>query len=98
MKDEMKGERVLYPCYFNAGLTRQQGRRIPRSRAVKDPALPDIERAVKRCGVRYRIEQKSHPAYWWKHEGRIVVSWSQVKEQLLKKVAANLEVNHAVKR
>jgi len=50
MKEEMKGERILYPCYFNANLMRSQGRRITRSRAVKDPSLADIERAVKRCG------------------------------------------------
>ena len=92
MKDEMKGERILYPCYFNASLMRSQGRRIPRSRAVKDPSLADIERAVKRCGVRYRTEQKSHPSFWWKREGRIVVAWEQPKEQLLKKVAGYLEV------
>jgi signal recognition particle subunit SRP19 len=92
MKDEMKGERILYPCYFNANLMRGQGRRIPRSRAVKDPSLADIERAVKRCGVRYRTEQKSHPAFWWKREGRIVVAWEHGKEQLLKKVAGFLEV------
>ncbi|MDD1711280.1 MAG: signal recognition particle subunit SRP19/SEC65 family protein [Methanoregulaceae archaeon] len=92
MKEEMKGERILYPCYFNANLMRSQGRRITRSRAVKDPSLADIERAVKRCGVRYRTEQKSHPSFWWKREGRIVVTWGQGKEQLLKKVAGFLEV------
>ena len=51
MKEEMKGERILYPCYFNANLMRGEGRRITRSRAVKDPSLADIERAVKRCGI-----------------------------------------------
>lgn len=92
MKEEMKGERILYPCYFNANLMRGEGRRITRSRAVKDPSLSDIERAVKRCGIQYRIEQKSHPSCWWKREGRIVVAWAQSKEQLLKKVAGFLEV------
>jgi signal recognition particle subunit SRP19 len=71
---------------------RGQGRRIPRSRAVKDPTLADIERAVKRCGAPYRTEQKSHPAFWWKREGRIVVAWELSKEQLLKKVSGFLEV------
>jgi len=87
----MKGERILYPCYFDAGLTRDDGRRVSRSRAIKEPTLGDIEKAVKRCHLRYRTEQKSHPAYWWKHEGRIVVRWEQGKEKLLAVVAGALE-------
>jgi signal recognition particle subunit SRP19 len=91
MKDEMKGERVLYPCYFNANLKRSEGRRVPRPRSVRDPSLSDLEKAVKKCGVRYRLEQKSHPAFWWKREGRIIVTWGEGKEKLLKKIAGCLE-------
>ena len=87
----MKGQRILYPCYFDAGLTRSEGRRVPRSRARKEPTLADIEKAVKHCRLRYRTEKKSHPSYWWKHEGRIVVSWEQGKEKLLAVVAGALE-------
>ena len=87
----MKGQRILYPCYFDSALTRDDGRRVSRSRAIKEPTIGDIEKAVKRCHLRYRTEQKSHPAYWWKHEGRIVVSWEQGKEKLLTTVAAALE-------
>ncbi|NYT07401.1 MAG: signal recognition particle protein Srp19 [Methanomicrobiales archaeon] len=87
----MKGQRILYPCYFNAGLTRSEGRRVPRSRAIRDPTLADVEKAVKRCRLRYRTEQKSHPAYWWKNEGRIVVNWEQGKEKLLATVAGSLD-------
>ncbi|HON82026.1 MAG TPA: signal recognition particle subunit SRP19/SEC65 family protein [Methanoregulaceae archaeon] len=91
MKDEMKGQRILYPCYFDAGLTRKGGRRVPRSRAIRDPTLTDIEKALKRCRVRYHAEQKSHPAYWWKNEGRIVADWDQGKEKLLAMVAGALD-------
>jgi len=91
MKEEMRGERILYPCYFDAGLNRSEGRRVARSRAIKDPALADIEKALKRCRVRFRIEPKSHPAFWWKREGRIVVTWEEGKEKLLKIVAGFLE-------
>ena len=87
----MKGQRILYPCYFDSGITRDEGRRVSRSRAIKEPTIGDIEKAVKRCHLRYRTEQKSHPAYWWKHEGRIVVSWEQGKEKLLATVAGALE-------
>ncbi len=87
----MKGQRILYPCYFDAGLTRSNGRRVPRSRAIRDPSIADIEKAVKRCRLRYRTEKKSHPAYWWKYEGRIVVDWGQGKEKLLAMIAGALD-------
>lgn len=86
----MKGERILYPCYFNAALKRNEGRRVAISRAVREPSLADLERAVKRTGLRFRMEQKHFPARWWMKEGRILVEWSESKEKLLKKVAANL--------
>ncbi|HUU75858.1 MAG TPA: signal recognition particle subunit SRP19/SEC65 family protein [Methanoregulaceae archaeon] len=88
----MKGERILYPCYFNAGLLRREGRRVPRSKAVKSPTITDLERAIKKAGLPFRVEQKHHPAYWWKREGRLLVTWDQSKEKLIKKVAGNLEV------
>ncbi len=87
----MKGERILYPCYFDAGLFRDEGRRVSRSKAVKNPTIADIERATKKAGLSFRVEQKHHPAYWWKREGRLVVHWDKSKEKLLKLVAGHLE-------
>jgi len=86
----MKGERILYPCYFNAALKRAEGRRIPRERAVKDPTLMDLEKAAKRAGLSFRSEQKHYPARWWQKEGRIVVQWKESKEELLKRVATQM--------
>lgn len=86
----MKGERILYPCYFNAALKRNEGRRIAISTAVRDPTLADLERALKRSRLRFRIEQKQYPSRWSVREGRIHVEWGESKEKLLKKVASNL--------
>jgi signal recognition particle subunit SRP19 len=91
MKEEMKGERILYPCYFNAGLKRSEGRRVPRSRAFRDPTLSDLEKAARKCGVRFRVEQKSHPAFWRMREGRIVVMWEEGKQKLLRRISGCME-------
>jgi signal recognition particle subunit SRP19 len=88
----MKGACILYPCYFNANLMRRQGRKVSLSKAVKNPALIDIENALKKTGVKFRIEQKHHPAHWAKHEGRIVAEWDKSKMELLKRVSSRLEV------
>ena len=44
-----KGERivVLYPEYFDASLSRKEGRRVPKRLAVSTPKLEDIEKAAR---------------------------------------------------
>jgi signal recognition particle subunit SRP19 len=88
----VKGECILYPCYFNAAYSRRQGRRVSLSRGTKAPVINDLERALKRIGVTFRIEDNHHPAHWVRREGRIVVVWQEGKEALIKKVAQRLEV------
>ena len=88
-----EGERLLYPCYFNSALTRDQGRRVPRGKAVKNPCLADLEKALRKMKVAFRSEQHHHPCHWWKREGRIIVSWgAHSKEDLIKEVARYIEV------
>jgi len=86
----MKGERILYPCYFNAALKRREGRRVPHQEGVKGPSLNDIERALKRLGIRFRVEEHHHPAHWMRHEGRVVVEWKKSKEALIKNIARQI--------
>jgi signal recognition particle subunit SRP19 len=87
-----QGECILYPCYFNAGYSRDEGRRVRKSSSVKAPVITDLERALKRAGVKFRVEDRHHPAHWTRREGRIVAEWTQGKEALIKKVAQKLEV------
>jgi signal recognition particle subunit SRP19 len=87
----VEGERILYPCYFNAGYSREEGRRVPRNLAAKAPVLNDIERSLRNIGIKYRIEEHSHPSHWERHEGRIVAEWPGKKEALIKKVAQKMD-------
>jgi signal recognition particle subunit SRP19 len=87
----MKGERILYPCYFDLARRRSEGRRVSRAAAVPDPGLADLERATKKLGLTFRTEAKPHPAHWMKREGRLVVAWNGGKEELIRKVAKKME-------
>ena len=87
-----KSECILYPCYFNASLTREEGRRVPRTLGAKGPVAGDIEHALKRLGIACEIEERHHPAHWARHEGRVLATWTGKKEALIKKVARNLVV------
>jgi signal recognition particle subunit SRP19 len=51
----------------------------------------DIERSLRSMGVTYRVEEHHHPAHWQRHEGRIVVEWTEKKEALIKKVAQKMD-------
>ena len=86
------GERILYPCYFDATLDRASGRRVPRPLAAKGPTLQDLERALRREHLSFRAEEKHHPAHWARREGRLIVAWKGSKEELLKRVAKALDV------
>lgn len=88
----MKGECILYPSYFNSVLKRKEGRKVPLSRAIKNPVIADLEKAVKKLGMKYRVEQKHFPAHWIKHEGRLVVVYPSGKGKLLKAISGAMEV------
>jgi len=68
-----------------------EGRRVRKSLAVKAPVITDLERAMKRAGVKYRVEEHHHPGHWARREGRIVAEWTEGKETLIRKVAQKLE-------
>ncbi|MCX6685858.1 MAG: signal recognition particle subunit SRP19/SEC65 family protein [Methanoregula sp.] len=87
----MADECILYPCYFNAALKRSQGRRVSRQSGAKAPSLAEIERALKRSGLKFSAEDHHHPAHWERHEGRVVVEWKKGKGALIKKVAQQME-------
>ncbi|HOT93869.1 MAG TPA: signal recognition particle subunit SRP19/SEC65 family protein [Methanoregulaceae archaeon] len=87
----MEKDRILYPCYFNAALGRAQGRRVPLVLAQKGVTMQELERALRRSRLPFRIEPGSHPAHWYRRDGRAVVAWSGSKEALLRRVAAALE-------
>ena len=86
----MADERILYPCYFNTALERRQGRKVLRKDGAKVPSLTEIERALKKLGMRFRVEDKHHPAHWMRKEGRVVVEWKEAKAALIRKVAHQL--------
>jgi signal recognition particle subunit SRP19 len=53
--------------------------------------MADIERALHSCRITFRREAKSHPAYWSKREGRLIVTFTGKKTELISHVAAALK-------
>ena len=92
MVSKEEGFQVLWPRYFDKGLTRAQGRRVSRAQAVPSPRLEDIIKAVKGLKLKYRLESDaSHPSSHWKQNGRVVVQSNLEKTKLVKWVAKRLK-------
>lgn len=89
---------VLWPHYFDAGLTRKGGRRVPDAVAVKDPDAPWIEVAAKRLHLEPEVEEKAaHPSVPYERVGRVLVARQGSKQAVLKLVAAKMHEMQAAK-
>jgi signal recognition particle subunit SRP19 len=53
-------ENVLYPAYFDAELSRADGRRVPEGLAVPDPSVDEIAKAVQQVGYDVVVERDRH--------------------------------------
>lgn len=82
---------VLYPRYFDARLTRAEGRRVPESLAVKGPDAPWIENAARKLGLEPQVEEKkAHSALPSDKAGRVLVAKKGSKETVIKMVAERM--------
>lgn len=86
MKDYKK--LVLWLDYFNSTLSRQQGRRVPRDRSVKDPTLQELAEAARRTGYSPELVASKHPQRMIVGSGYINVD----KKSGLKKSTVIVEV------
>ena len=79
---------VLWPEYFDSTLTKNSGRRVPKKLASTSPTVEDIVKAAKRLKLSPKIERsKSYPSRWWKQNGRVLVSSSEPKTKIIRRVA-----------
>jgi len=67
-------ENVIYPAYFDAELTRGDGRRVPADLAVADPGVEEIAKAVQQVGYDAVIERSvAYSREPWRERGRVLV-------------------------
>ena len=89
-----KGDRpiVLYPAYFDAGRSREEGRRVAKKWAVESPTVQEIAVAAKALGLEPTLEEgKAHSATPWRKEGRVLVRADYFKTSVVRKVAERLK-------
>ena len=83
---------TIWPQYIDKNLTLNEGRKVSKEKAVSEPTLNEIERALKRLGLTYNIQkEKSYPGKWYEKSGRILVEWDKTKLELLKEVSLKIK-------
>ena len=84
-------ENVIWPAYFDATLSRREGRRVPESLSVEDPTVDEVATAVQQVGYDAVVERDvAYPRQHWEDSGRGLVKGADDagKSDLLQAVAA----------
>ncbi|MBE6498039.1 MAG: signal recognition particle protein Srp19 [Methanobrevibacter sp.] len=83
---------TIWPQYLDKNLSLSQGRKVSKEIAVKEPNLNEIERALKRMGLKYSMQKEfSYPGKWYEKSGRVLVEWEGTKLELLKEVSLKIK-------
>lgn len=89
---------VLYPAYFDAERSREDGRRVARKLAVNAPTAEEIAEAAGALGLKPKVEaESSHPSTPWKHDGRVLVKAEYFKTSVVRKIAEKVKEARAAK-
>ena len=82
---------VLWPVYFDSNKTRREGRRVPKKLAIPSPKLEEIQKAVKRMGLRPEIVPDAvYPSSPWQKTGHFIIPKKDSKAKTLRKIAEEL--------
>jgi len=91
MLREKKGYIVVYPEYFDARLSRSEGRMLRKELCVENPSVERIEHALKKLKIEYEVEREKHfPSDAFRRRGRVLVKKTGRKIEILQKIARAL--------
>ena len=78
---------MLWPVNIDAAASRGEGRKVPRSIAVRRPRVEEIVEAARRLGLNPVVEDSRYPRKWWEQKQRIIVDKMGSKLETLKAIA-----------
>ena len=86
-----KGKLRIWPAYFDVKYSRSEGRRIPRNQAVREPRIEDLEKAANKLGLKPILQAgAAYSKYPWSKTGALLVDKKGSKNDVIKKLAAEL--------
>jgi signal recognition particle subunit SRP19 len=83
--------RVIYPQYIDSRISRQEGRRVPKSTAVSHPKETELRSAAEGLGMRFEIQPgKSYPRAKGYGAFRMLVFTAEPKSKIIEKLAKRI--------
>jgi len=87
-----RGKLRVWPVYFDASVSRGEGRRVPRSKAVRDPKAEDIEKAAKKLGLNPILEPAAtYSKQPWRPVGVVLVDKKGHKTRIINDIAEEMK-------
>lgn len=83
---------VVWTKYFDAGLSRSEGRRVPARLAVKNPTQELLLKSAQKLGWHAELLDKKNPSTWWRRGASILIKPPKgvKKAQAIKLMAQNI--------
>ena len=86
-----RGKLRIWPVYFDASYSRGEGRRVPQTKALKEPKAEDIERAAMKLGLNPILEPTAkYSKQPWRPVGVVLVDKKGSKTRIIKEIAEEL--------
>ena len=72
---------VIWVNYFDKSLSRKEGRKLPKNKAINKPTLEELYEITKRLGYNIILKKEArYPPSWWIKSGYIIIDKSSIKE------------------
>jgi signal recognition particle subunit SRP19 len=85
---------IIWPAYFDAGKSREEGRRVAKNQAVPNPRISEIEEAAVKLGLEHElVPDKGYPKTPWAKLGMLLVEKKESKEKVISQIAKQLQRN-----
>jgi len=83
---------ILWPAYFDLTKTRGEGRKVPKTLAVPSPKISELKEAAEKLGLEHElVPDAGYPKTPWMKTGMLLIAKKEPKNQIIKKVAKQLQ-------
>ncbi|MFB0543537.1 MAG: signal recognition particle subunit SRP19/SEC65 family protein [Candidatus Bathyarchaeia archaeon] len=94
-----RGKVFLWPLYFEASISRREGRRLPKGLALRSVSLQELVKVSDALGIHPEVvPTAAHPSQPWRRTGVVLVDKPPKKSLLLRLVAEKMRENRSLGR
>lgn len=88
IKKSIRGENMkdvmIWPIYLDSEKSLNEGRKVSKEYAVKEPKIKEIVKATQKLRYKYYAEEdKAYPGEWYNKSGRITITSDESKKEIL---------------